>query len=103
MTGSPGSERSSPHLVGRHGPHAAVFFALAVINGSTLAPAAQLNAEVINNPARELDIIVVTARKRAERSQEVPISIITLSAKELQRSHSYLPTEIVQSIPNMQL
>jgi len=103
MTGSPGSERSSPHLVERYGPHAAVFFALAVISGSTLAPAAQLNAEVINSPARELDIIVVTARKRAERSQDVPISIITLSGKELQRSHSYLPTEIVQSIPNMQL
>lgn len=73
----------------------------AKIRGPT--PAAQLNAEVINNPARELDIIVVTARKRAERSQDVPISIITLNGKELQRSHSYLPTEIVQSIPNMQL
>ncbi|MFL6603460.1 MAG: TonB-dependent receptor [Steroidobacteraceae bacterium] len=51
----------------------------------------------------DLDVIVVTARKREERSQDVPISIIALGGKQLERSHSYLPAEIVQSIPNMQL
>jgi len=80
-----------------------VFFALAVISGSIVAPGARLNAAAISNPTRELDVIVVTARKRAERSQDVPISIIALSGKELERSHSYLPAELAQSIPNMQL
>ena len=103
MTGSPGSERPSPRLGGRQGNHAAVFFALAVISGAIVAPGARLNATAISNPTLGLDAIVVTARKRAERSQDVPISIIVLQGKQLERSHSYLATEIVQSIPNMQL
>ena len=80
-----------------------MFFALAVGSGWIVAPCARLNAAAISNPARELDAIVVTARKREERSQDVPISIITLSDQELERSHAYLAAEIVQSIPNMQL
>jgi len=80
-----------------------MFFALAVILSSIFAPGARLNAEAVSSPTGELDAIVVTARKREERSQDVPISIIALSGKQLELSHSYLPAEIVQSIPNMQL
>ena len=103
MAGSSGSERPSPRLAARHGARHVVFFALVVICGSILAPGARVNAEAISNPTAELDVIVVTARKREERSQDVPISIIALSGKQLERSHSYLPAELAQSIPNMQL
>jgi iron complex outermembrane receptor protein len=103
MTEFPGSERSSPFSAARHGAHPVVFCALAIICGSIFAPGAPLNAQAIDTPPGELDVIVVTARKREERSQDVPISIIALSGKELERSHSYLPAEIIQSIPNMQL
>lgn len=100
---SPGSERSSPSSAAPHGAHPVVCFALAVICGSIFAPSARLNAQAIGTPTGELDVIVVTARKREERSQEVPISIIALTGKQLERSHSYLPVEIIQTIPNMQL
>ena len=103
MSESPGSRRSWPRLAARRGAHQAVFFALAVICGPMIAPSARSSAEAISDPADELDVIVVNARKREERAQDVPISIIALSGNQLERSHSYLPAEILQSIPNMQL
>jgi iron complex outermembrane receptor protein len=87
----------------QHGPNLVLSIALAGICGSLLVPGARSNAEAIGERTGELDVIVVTARKREERSQDVPISIIALSGNQLERSHAYLPVEIVQSIPNMQL
>src|SRR5262245_40666841 len=49
-----------------------------------------------------LEEVVVNARKRAENSQDVPISIVALSGDQLERSHAYLASEIVQNVPNMQ-
>jgi iron complex outermembrane recepter protein len=103
MARSAGSECSGPRLAARQGTRASVLFALAVISGSIAAPGAGLNAQAIGNPARELDVIVVTARKREERSQDVPISLIASSGQQLERMHSYLPAELAQSIPDMQL
>ena len=103
MTESAGSERLSPRSAARHGAQPVVLFAHAIICGSIFVAGARLNAQGIDNPTGELAVIVVTARKREERSQDVPISIIALSGKQLDRSHSYLPVEIIQSIPNMQL
>jgi iron complex outermembrane recepter protein len=103
MTESPGSDRSCTRVAARHGADPVMFFALAVILSSVFAPGARSNAADIGNPRGDLDVIVVTARKREERSQDVPISIIALSGNQLERSHSYLPAELVQSIPNMQL
>ena len=68
---------------------AVTFFALAGFCGSICAD--------------ELPEIVVTARKRDEHSQDVPISIFALAGRQLELSHAYLPAEIAQSIPNMQL
>src|SRR5258706_213230 len=102
MTGSPGSERSTARRAARHGAHRVMSFALACICGSTFAPGARSNGADISNSTAELEVIVVTARKREERSQDVPISVIALSGKQLERSHSYLPAEVLQSIPNMQ-
>ena len=47
--------------------------------------------------------VIVTARQREESSQDVPVSIISLSGAQLQLSHLDLAAEIVPSIPNMQL
>jgi iron complex outermembrane receptor protein len=49
----------------------------------------------------ELQEVVVNARKRQENAQSVPISIVTVSGDELQRSHAYLVGDIVQAIPSM--
>jgi iron complex outermembrane recepter protein len=86
-----------------HGVRLTVFFALGGICGAILAPSARSNAEVVTNPTPELDVIVVTARKRRENSQDVPISIMAVNGELLDRSHTYLLTEFVQLIPNMQL
>jgi iron complex outermembrane receptor protein len=86
-----------------HGVRLAVFFALGGTCGSILAPSARSHAEVVSNPTQELDVIVVTARKRQENSQDVPISIIAVNGQQLDRSHTHLLTEFVQLIPNMQL
>jgi iron complex outermembrane recepter protein len=88
-------------LTVRHDALLAVIFALGGI-GPLLAPSARSNAEVTSNPMPELDVIVVTARKRQENSQNVPISIIAVNGEQLDRSHTRLLTDIVQLIPNMQ-
>ncbi len=103
MVGSLGSACSSARYVARYAAHPLKFFALAGICGSIFAHSAGSNAEAISNSTGELDDIVVTARKRQENSQDVPISIIAVSGQQLDRSHTYLLTDVVQLIPNMQL
>ena len=79
------------------------WFAAAGVCGSIFAAVTQANAAGISNPAQDLEVIVVTARKHEERSQDVPISISALSGKELERSHASLAAELAQSIPNLQM
>src|ERR1700688_1558744 len=54
-----------------------------------LALGQSVNAEVTDDAAVQkpagLDEIVVTARKRAERVQDIPVAVQALSAQELQR------------------
>lgn len=90
-------------LTVRRGARLAGFFGLAGICGAIFAPTAPSNAEATSNPVGELENIVVTARKRQENSQDVPISIIAVNGEQLDRSHTHLLTEFVQLIPNMQL
>jgi iron complex outermembrane receptor protein len=99
MAESPGSARGC-WAVRRS---AQLLLALGGICGSILAPSARSNAEGVSSSARELDVIVVTARKRQEKSQDVPISIMAVNREQLDRSHTLLLTDIVQLIPNMQL
>ena len=51
----------------------------------------------------ELAEAVVTARRREEKPQDVPISLTILSGRQLQLSHTYLVAQVAQSVPNMQL
>ena len=48
-----------------------------------------------------LETVVVTARKRAENSQEVPISITAMSGNDLTNSNVRNVTEIALTVPNM--
>jgi len=90
-------------LAVRHGSRLALFLALVGICGSVFSPSSRSNAEGISNPAPELEVVVVTARKRQENSQAVPISIMAANGELLDRSRTLLLTDFVQLIPNMQL
>src|SRR5882762_258746 len=62
---------------------------LSVGTALLLAPGRSANAEAAEDAAVQkpagLDEIVVTARKRAERVQDIPVAVQALSAQELQR------------------
>ncbi|MGY8974152.1 MAG: TonB-dependent receptor [Sphingomonadales bacterium] len=54
-------------------------------------------------PAAEDNVIIVTARRREERIQDVPLSITALSGEELTRTGTLEITEIAQEVPNLTL
>ena len=100
---SAGLEDSSKRGAVRHGVPLVMLFGLGWICYCPFASSAPAGAETIGDPTRQLDEIVVTARKRQENSQKVPISIIAVSGRQMELSHTYLLTELVEMIPNMQL
>ncbi|PCH94686.1 MAG: hypothetical protein COB83_10730 [Gammaproteobacteria bacterium] len=53
--------------------------------------------------ASELEVIEVTARKRVENMQEVPVSISAFTADELNQAKLRDTTEIANLVPNMQI
>jgi iron complex outermembrane recepter protein len=73
------------------------------------AKAADTDSPILaaNAPTASLDgsgtlqEVVVSARKRQEDAQSVPISIVAISGDQLERSHAFLAGDIVQSIPDM--
>src|SRR5437870_11883165 len=71
--------RSSRRTAAQHRAHLGVFFVSTLICCSVLAPVARLSAEVTVTSKPTVDVIVVTARKRQERSHDVRISIIAQS------------------------
>jgi iron complex outermembrane recepter protein len=81
----------------------ALLFGLGWICHCLFASSARSVAETVSDPTTQLDEIVVTARKRQENSQKVPISIIAVTGEQLDLSHIHLLTELVDTIPNMQL
>ena len=66
---------------------------------------------LLSNPAHAqeapaaggLEEIVVTAQKRAESLQKVPVSITALSADQLQQRQIRGPEDLALSVPNMQI
>ena len=53
--------------------------------------------------ALQLQDVVVTANKRSQAAQKVPLSISTLSPEELKRTGSFEATDYFSSIPNLSL
>jgi iron complex outermembrane recepter protein len=103
MAGLLRSDSTSTRFANQHGASLLVCLALGGICSSIFSPGARSNPKDISNFSPELDEIVVTARKRQENSQIVPISIIAINGQQLERSDTHFLTEFVQLIPNMQL
>jgi iron complex outermembrane recepter protein len=80
--------------------------ASAVIAFLSLAPAAAMAQDAAPQTAVEetaSDDIVVTAQKRSERLQDVPISISAIGGDALQRQRVTSADDLVTKIPNLQL
>ena len=69
-----------------------------------LVPVSAANAadSVAAPAADDLDVIVVTSRKRAENVQDVPIALSVLSGAELARQGTYTIQQVSQQAPTLQ-
>ena len=86
---------------------------LAGCAGLALAPSAaaqssnDINADTVlsadASEAGDGDVIIVTARRRAERLTDVPLSVTAFSGEELVRQGVQDLTEIAQDVPNVTL
>ncbi len=85
---------------------------LAVVASALIATAAspalaQTAATADAEPQAEADpddnVIIVTARKRAESLQEVPLAVTAISEAELERSFFQTVSEVEQFTPNVEL
>ncbi|GAB4400476.1 MAG: hypothetical protein OHK0053_22140 [Microscillaceae bacterium] len=65
---------------------------------------ARQNLEVYLVPsASSLEEITVTARRRSEEAQEIPIAIAVIGAKELDNSNSFNVNRVKELVPSVQL
>lgn len=83
---------------------APVIVSLLLLNASTNAFAQSAAAEDAN-PASDIELeeIIVTAQKRAERAQDVPISIAAVSGERLERAGIVNPLDLAREIPNLKI
>jgi iron complex outermembrane receptor protein len=83
----------------RHAAASAIVLAASVVtnpaNAEAPSPAAQ-------SPDTGSDIIV-TARRRAEKAQDVPIALTVVSAKQLEATGNYTLAQVQQQIPSLQI
>ena len=68
--------------------------------GTTLAADA---AETSVDPAAGLEEVVVSARRRAESLQDVPVAVSAVGAEEFQRAFVTDTTQLAQFAPNVVL
>lgn len=74
--------------------------AAAVVASSAVSGQAQESAT--SEPSAQLDEIIITAQKRSEDLQSVPIAVSVLRADELQRQHIFDPSQLQYSVPSLQ-
>lgn len=67
---------------------------------SVIAPDAAAKQGTANSSEFVLEEIVVTARRRAESMQEIPISIVAVSATEIEQQGIQTMGDLTQSVPN---
>jgi iron complex outermembrane receptor protein len=79
---------------------AIAFFAAAAAGAQTPAPAAASETAAVT-PDAGLDEIVVTARRRSENAQNVPISLTSLSGDELLNRNVVRVSDIGRFAPNL--
>lgn len=66
------------------------------------APPAQPVADAPADSSDQVPEIVVTAQKRSENVQRVPIAISVVTADQLQRDHIFDPSQLQYSVPSLQ-
>ncbi|KRA59220.1 hypothetical protein ASD79_11000 [Caulobacter sp. Root655] len=76
---------------------------LAASGGQALAQSAQPPAGAATNAATTLGEVVVTAQKRVERLQDVPLSVAVVSAETLEAFRFNETTDIQYLVPGVQL
>src|SRR5580700_4074232 len=86
---------------------------MSILRGRWLAASTTLMAALVAMPTRaqtappapssDLEEIVVTARKREESFQSVPITVAVFTAQEIQSAGIESPRDFVAMVPNMTL
>jgi len=66
-----------------------------------VAPAGFAQAPDATDTGGALEEVTVTAQRRAENVQDVPIAISAFSANELEKRNVGSPLELIQYVPNM--
>jgi iron complex outermembrane receptor protein len=61
----------------------------------------QATGEARGEPARSLEVVVVTAQRRSEELQNVPVAVTAFTASELERRNITEALELVQYVPNL--
>jgi iron complex outermembrane receptor protein len=81
----------------RQNGQTAIYWALAAYVGlSTVG-----TAEAQTTPDNQVDVIVITAQKRSESAQEVPVSVTAVSGDDLTNSGVRTATQIASLVPNL--
>jgi iron complex outermembrane recepter protein len=75
--------------------------ALVAIQMAAAPGLAQAQAARVEAASSEIEVIVVTARKREESLQDVPIAVSTVSGEQMLETHITRATEIQNYIPNL--
>ncbi len=83
------------------GKYAVSCAALASIAMTTMPAGAQAQAAGAEVASGELEVVVVTARKREESLQDVPIAVSAVSGEQMLEAHITRATEIQNYIPNL--
>ena len=84
--------------------HSALGAIAAVLAASTASPAlAQSQSVSANEDTADRGEIIVTARKREESLQEVPLAVTAIGAEELDRAFIQNIAEVEQFTPNVEL
>ena len=73
-----------------------------VVAVSILAPAAS-HADTVSGESDSIEEIVVTAAKRSESLQSVPISVTALTSAQLKQVKLDTPSDLVTQVPNLQV
>ncbi|HTZ69455.1 MAG TPA: TonB-dependent receptor [Acetobacteraceae bacterium] len=74
--------------------------AAAVLCMAILAPA---DVALAQHPHEQIEQVIVTARRRAERQQRVPTAITAFSGKELQRKGVVNTNDLARAVPNLSI
>jgi len=80
---------------------ATLLSAVVFLNCTRAAGAADADDSASQSSIDSLDEVVVSARKRIERAQDVPISMSVRSGEELAQRNAFRAQEILRSMPNV--